>query len=47
MVEHMRTRAEAFNVLTPEQQDELRDLLDDMDWGPGPRGKGRRGSGRG
>ncbi len=24
----MRTNAEAFNVLTPEQQDELKDLLE-------------------
>ena len=41
MVEHMRANAEAFNVLTPEQQDALRDLLEDMGdlFGPGRGGR--------
>ena len=47
MIDHMRANSEAFNVLTPEQQDELRDLLDNFSDFFGPRHKGRHGTGRG
>lgn len=46
MVAHMRANAEAFNVLTPEQQDELKDLLEQFGDFFGPHRKGRHGMGR-
>jgi Spy/CpxP family protein refolding chaperone len=47
MVEHMRAASQAFNVLTPEQQAELKELLDSFDGGFGRHGKGRHCPNRG